>query len=69
MRRLYLCTKLFVYCLCGINADAQNTFIENKGQFPVKVIAKVALPSGSMFIEKGGAKFVFYSKIYSNKAT
>ena len=61
MRRIYLCTKLFVYCLCGINADAQNTFIENKGQFPVKVIAKVALPSGSMFIEKGGAKFVFYS--------
>jgi len=61
MRRFYLCIKLFVYCLYGVNSDAQNTFIENKGQFPAQVIAKVALPSGSMFIEKGGTKFVFYS--------
>ena len=53
MRKLYFCIKLFVYCLYGINADAQNTFIENKGQFPAKVIAKVDLPSGSMFIERG----------------
>ena len=46
----------------GLELDAQNSFIENKGQFPKQVEAKVALPSGALFIEKGRLIYSFYSE-------
>ena len=39
---------------------SQNTFIENKGQFPTNVISKTILPSGVLFLEKGRFTYVFY---------
>lgn len=40
---------------------AQNTFIENKGQLPQHVKAKVLLPSGALFVEEGKLTYAFYS--------
>lgn len=41
--------------------NAQNSFIQNKGQFPKTVKAKVNLPAGSLFIEDGKLIYAFYS--------
>ena len=41
--------------------SAQNSFIENKGQFPKEVKAKIDLPAGSLFIEEGRLRYAFYS--------
>jgi len=41
--------------------NAQNPFIENKGQLPKNVISKTNLPSGSLFIEKGKLTYAFYN--------
>ena len=40
---------------------SQNTFIQNKGQFPESVVAKVNIPSGNLFIESGRLTYSFYS--------
>ena len=48
-------------CIFGLDMAAQNPFIENKGQFPKQVKAKIKLPSGSLFIEEGKLRYVFYS--------
>ena len=48
-------------CVFGTYLNAQNIFIENKGQFPKQVRAKVNLPSGSLFIEDGKLIYSFYS--------
>ena len=45
-------------------SNAQNTFIENKGQFPKQVKAKANLPSGSLFFEEGKLIYTFYSKTH-----
>ena len=42
-------------------ANAQNTFIENKGQFQKGVISKTNLPSGALYIEKAKFTYVFYN--------
>ena len=42
-------------------SHSQNPFIENKGQLPKQVKAKVNLPSGSLFIEDGKLTYSFYS--------
>ena len=42
-------------------SHSQNPFIENKGQFPNQVKAKVGLPSGSLFIEDAKLTYAFYS--------
>ena len=42
-------------------ANAQNPFIENKGQLPKSVISKTNLPSGVLFIEKGKLTYAFYN--------
>ena len=41
--------------------NAQNPFIENKGQLPKNVISKTNLPSGALFIEKGKLTYAFYN--------
>ena len=41
-------------------ANAQNPFIENKGQFPKEVISKTNLPSGALFIEQAKLIYAFY---------
>ena len=41
--------------------NAQNPFIENKGQLPENVISKTNLPSGVLFIEKGKLTYAFYN--------
>ena len=56
--KLFLC---IISCLFTVKLDAQNPFIQNKGQLPQNVIANVKLPSGALFIEEGRLKFVFYS--------
>ena len=48
-------------CAFGINSFAQNLFVENKGQLPKYVVAKVNLPSGALFIEEGKLTYAFYS--------
>lgn len=54
---------LLIISLCGFNfsISAQNPFIQNKGQFPVQVQAKVNLKSGALFIEEGKLSYTFYS--------
>ncbi len=42
-------------------ANAQNPFIENKGQLPKQVISKTILPSGALFFEKSKLTYVFYN--------
>ena len=56
--RAYLIALIFVF---GAVSNAQNPFIENKGQFPKQVIAKVTVPQGSLFIEKGKLIYTFFS--------
>ena len=56
--RTHLIALLYVF---GLSSEAQNPFIENKGQFPEKVVAKVTIPSGSLFIEKGRLTYAFFS--------
>ncbi|MEC7863864.1 MAG: hypothetical protein VYB55_02235, partial [Bacteroidota bacterium] len=54
--------KLYIgLLLCTFSLNAQNPFIENKGQLPKQVKAKVVLPSGSLFIEQGKLIYAFYS--------
>ena len=55
---LNFCIGLFVFVS---NSSAQNIFIENKGQFPSQVNAKVNLPSGTLFVEHGALVYAFYS--------
>ncbi len=50
---------LFVMFFFLVNA--QNTFIENKGQFPEAVISKTNLPSGALYIEKAKFTYAFYN--------
>ena len=40
--------------------NAQNPFIENKGQFPKVVISKTILPSGALFIEDAKFTYAFF---------
>jgi len=54
----YIGVLLFI---SGLNLNAQNSFIQNKGQLPKQVEAKVNLPSGALFIENGKLIFSFYS--------
>ena len=56
-------TKIFVvFLICVKTLVAQNIFIENKGQFDDKVIAKVNLPGGALFIQEGELCYAFYSQ-------
>ena len=50
-----------VFFFFGFNVKSQNSFIENKGQFPENIKAKVNLPSGSLYIQEGALTFAFYS--------
>ena len=52
---------LFFFTMFFFFANSQNAFIENKGQFPLKVEAKINLPSGALFIENGRLRYAFYS--------
>ena len=54
-----LFTLLFV--MFFFLANAQNTFIENKGQFPKAVISKTQLPSGALYVEKAKLTYAFYN--------
>jgi len=53
-----LLTLLFV--MSFFLANAQNPFIENKGQYPKQVISKTNLPSGALFIEGAKLTYAFY---------
>ena len=53
-----LLTLLFV--MSFFLANAQNPFIENKGQYPKQVISKTNLPSGALFIEEAKLTYAFY---------
>ena len=57
--------NILKYCFFLIffvsSLNAQNSFIQNKGQFPKSVKAKVNLPAGSLFIEDGKLIYAFYS--------
>ena len=52
---------MLLLCFFAIISSAQNPFIQNKGQFPKQVKAKVNLPSGALFIEGGKLTYSFYS--------
>ena len=56
--KLYICIAFY---LSTITLDAQSLFVQNKGQLPHHVIAKVKLPSGSLFVEEGKLTFAFFS--------
>ena len=45
----------------SLSTQAQNVFIENKGQLPSDIISKTFLPSGELFIEKGVFTYVFFN--------
>ena len=61
-RNIFKLYIIILLCVSHLHLNGQNTFIENKGQFPEKVKAKVNLPSGSLFIEEGRLNYVFYSQ-------
>ena len=44
-------------CVFGTYLNAQNIFIENKGQYPNFVYAKAKIPSGSIFGTNTGVPF------------
>lgn len=52
---------VLLLCFFTTISYAQNPFIQNKGQFPEQVKAKVNLPSGCLFIEDGKLTYSFYS--------
>jgi hypothetical protein len=54
---LFFLSGQFIYA-----TDLENPFIKNKGQLPQKVIAKVCLPGGALFIEKGIFTYHFYNQ-------
>jgi len=54
-----LFTLLFV--MFFFLANAQNTFIENKGQLLKAVISKTYLPSGALYVEKAKLTYAFYN--------
>ena len=54
---LFFLSVQFIYA-----TDLENPFIKNKGQLPQKVIAKVCLPGGALFIEKGIFTYHFYNQ-------
>ena len=58
-----LVTLLFLFSvhLC-FATDFKYPFTQNKGQFSEIVIAKVNLPGGALFIEKGTFKYNFYDQ-------
>ena len=55
--------KLFsiLFVMFFFLVNAQNTFIENKGQFPKAVISKTYLPSGALYVEKAKLTYAFYN--------
>jgi len=52
---------VLLLCFFASISSAQNPFIQNKGQLPEQVKAKVNLPSGALFIEDGKLTYSFYS--------
>jgi gliding motility-associated-like protein len=52
---------LLFFVLFFFLTNAQNPFIENKGQFPKSVISKTNLPSGALFIEEAKLTYAFYN--------
>ena len=54
-------TVILFFFIYMHNSQAQNIFIENKGQFPENVISKTYLPSGALFIEKAKFTYTFYN--------
>ncbi len=50
-----------LFSICFFLTNAQNPFIENKGQLPKSVISKTKLPSGALFIEEGKLIYAFYN--------
>ena len=61
--KFFLKQQIIFFLLFHVTlSTAQNIFVENKGQFPDRVITKTVIPSGSMFIEKGRFIFLFYDQ-------
>ena len=56
--KLFLIFPLYIL---GSSLYSQNPFIENKGQFPKEVKAKINLPSGVCFIENTRLVYALYS--------
>ena len=54
-------TTIVFLSLITFIGNTQNAFIQNKGQFPNQVVSKVNIPSGSLYIEKDGLFYSFYS--------
>ena len=54
---------LILFTFISLISFSQETypFIENKGQLPTKVLSKVKVPSGAIFIEKGKFTYTFYN--------
>ena len=50
-----------LFALFFFLTNAQNPFIENKGQFPKSIISKANLPSGALFIAEGELTYAFYN--------
>ena len=60
-RKILWCCICALFFLIGFSLSAQNAFVENKGQYPERVKSKVALPSGTLFIEEAKLVYAFYS--------
>ncbi len=46
-------------CCFFLQLSSQNPFIENKGQFPKQVIAKVSIPSDPSLLKKTNLSMFF----------
>ncbi len=60
-KRILECPLIMLFSMFFFFASSQNCFVENKGQLPNQVVAKLNLPSGSLFIENRLLKYAFYS--------
>jgi len=58
--RSFIAFVLYSFLLFSMNA--QIKFIENEGQFPTQVFAKLALNAGDIYFEDGIIKFSIYDK-------
>jgi len=65
-KKTFICKPFWFFFLFSAQliyaADFDFSFIENKGQYPINVEAKVNLPGGSLFIEKGVFTYHFFDQ-------
>ncbi|MBI3232923.1 MAG: hypothetical protein HYZ42_02595 [Bacteroidetes bacterium] len=54
---------IFSHALSVFASDIHSSFIQNKGQLDNLVLYEKILPNGSLFIENGKFKYIYYDEV------